>query len=513
MALAPSLAMAEPARDSIWRSAPMPHFPPLARDLDVDVVVVGGGLTGVTTAYLLTRAGVKVALLDRRRLMSGDTGLTTAHVTPVTDARPHQLVTLAGESHAASAWTAGRAAVRQMQLIVNQHGIDCGWANVPGFLHVPFDAPPDADRCEARSLSRDAALATGWGEAARYVSDVPLMKRSGVRLDNQRVIDPARYLAGVAAAAASAGAIVHEGSEATFTPDQRLECNGHQVRARWVVMATHNPHAGRQSAAAASLLQTKLALYTTFVVRARTASSLEPALYWDTNDPYRYLRVDRTEDGTSLIAGGGDCKTGQHGDALGAAAALERWLTALVPEAQVTHRWSGQVIETPDGIPFIGEVGDRQWIATGFAGNGTTFGTLAAMVVRDGILGLANPWRAIVSPERAALRRDPWEYVRENLDYPYYMLRRVLGLEAGTALHALAPGDAAVLQIEGQAIAAARDDEGRLHVRSAICTHMGCTVRWNQLSRSWDCPCHGSRFGIDGEVLSGPAERPLANPG
>jgi glycine/D-amino acid oxidase-like deaminating enzyme/nitrite reductase/ring-hydroxylating ferredoxin subunit len=511
--IAPISCMAESVNDSVWAPGLADSFAPLDRDLDVDVLVVGGGLTGLTATYLLARAGIRVALLERRRVMSGDTRLTTAHVTPVTDARAHELARLAGESHAGAVWSAGRAALRQMQRIVEDHGIDCGWAAVSGFLHVPFDAPAEDDRNELDSLEQDATLAAGWGENAQVMGAVPLMQRPGVHFQDQRVLDPARYLQGVTAAAVAAGAMIYEHSEPAFTTDEHVECRGHRIRAGWIVMATHNPHAGRQSAAAASLLQTRLALYTTFVVRATTTAPVAPGLYWDTGDPYRYLRVDPATDGRSLIAGGGDSKTGQQEDAREQAAAIERWLNALVPDAQVTHRWSGQVIETPDGIPFIGEVADRQWIATGYAGNGMTFGTLAAMMVCDGVLGRANPWREVVSPERATLRRAPWEYIRENLDYPYYMLRRVLGADAGAALRALAPGEAAVLQLNGQAVAAARTEAGRLHLRSAICTHMGCTVRWNHLARSWDCPCHGSRFKVDGEVLGGPAERPLAPPG
>jgi glycine/D-amino acid oxidase-like deaminating enzyme/nitrite reductase/ring-hydroxylating ferredoxin subunit len=342
---------------------------------------------------------------------------------------------------------------------------------------------------------------------------VPIAGRAGLRFADQAAFNPALYLRGVAAAAVREGAVIHEQSAPVFTGDaSELDCNGHRVRADWVVMATHNPHAGRMSAAAASLLQTRLALYTTFVVRAVSATRVEPGLYWDTSDPYRYLRIDAMPDGVSLIAGGGDCKTGQHGDAREPLRGNETWLRRLFPDARVTHGWAGQVIETPDAMPFIGQVGNRQWIATGFAGNGMTFGTLAAMMVRDGVLGIENRWTDVVAPDRPAVRRAPWDYIRENLDYPYYMLRRAFGREATSSVESIGPGQGALVELGGQTVAVARDEGGRCHFLSPTCTHLGCTVGWNALARSWDCPCHGSRFAVDGAVLAGPAERPLPPP-
>jgi Rieske Fe-S protein len=175
----------------------------------------------------------------------------------------------------------------------------------------------------------------------------------------------------------------------------------------------------------------------------------------------------------------------------------------------ITHHWSGQVVETPDGLPYIGETADRQFAATGFSGNGMTFGTLSGMMAADWVAGRSNPWSELFDPSRKSIHGGTWDYVKENKDYPYYLIRdRFAGVE-GRSLRAVRRGQGKVIEFNGQQVAASRDETGTIVVRSAICTHMGCLVDWNEAERTWDCPCHGSRFKTDGSVIAGPAESPL----
>ena len=181
-----------------------------------------------------------------------------------------------------------------------------------------------------------------------------------------------------------------------------------------------------------------------------------------------------------------------------------------MPRVDVTHRWSGQVIETPDGLPYIGHIADHQYAATGYAGNGMTFGTLAGMMMSDAILDRTNPWRDLFDPSRKAITRGVWDYLKENVDYPYYLIRdRFAGAEA-KSLRAVKRGQGKVIERDGAKVAAYRDPSGAVTLRSATCTHMGCVVGWNTAERTWDCPCHGSRFKPTGDVISGPAEAPLS---
>jgi glycine/D-amino acid oxidase-like deaminating enzyme/nitrite reductase/ring-hydroxylating ferredoxin subunit len=491
-------------------SAAFPPFPTLDRDIDVDVVVVGGGVTGLTTAYLLAASGRSVAVLERDRSAQVDTGHTTAHLTMVTDRRLTDLERAFGRTHAQAVWDAGLAAIAQIDDIVREHGIDCGFEWVDGYLHA---RDGEASREQVEDFQDEANLATALGFDAAFVEDVPFVGGPGIRFETQARFHPRKYLAGLAAAARAKGVRIFEHSDVEEFTEKPLgvKANGHSVHAGDMVIATHNPLVGVSGLVSATLFQTKLALYTSYVVAGRVPRDTIPdALYWDTADPYQYLRLDRHRDHDLVVFGGEDHKTGQEPDSHSRYERLERAIAARIPAIQFTHRWSGQVIETPDGLPYIGQMTEHQYAATGFAGNGMTFGTLAAIVIADAIGGRRNPWAELFDPGRTAIRRGLWEYLKENADYPYYMIRdRFAGAE-GRSLRSVKRGQGTVIEHGGAKVAAYRAPDGVLTLRSATCTHMACIVHWNDAERTWDCPCHGSRFTTDGDVISGPAEKPLA---
>lgn len=488
-------------------STGFPEFDQLDRDLEVDVVVVGGGITGLTAAYLLGRAGRSVAVLDRDRCAQIDTGHTSAHLTMVTDSRLTELERRFGRDHAQAAWDGGLAAMMQIERIVDEHDIDCDFEWVDGYLH-----PPVGDKPDEKALRAEAALAAELGFDADYVEDVPFIRGPGVRFENQARFHPRRYLAGVAKAVREQGGLIFERSNADefFDDPKGVRSHGHLIRCSDFVIATHNPVLGTAGATGATIFQTKLALYTTYVVAGRVPrGTVADALFWDTADPYRYLRVEPDGDQDLVIYGGEDHKTGQATDTNVVYGQLEEALRTLIGGIQVSHRWSGQVIETPDGLPYIGRMADHQYAATGFSGNGMTFGTLGAIMITDAILGRPNPWAELFDPGRAAVRRGLWEYIKENKDYPYYLLRgRVAGAE-GRSVRAVKRAEGKIIERDGKKLAVSRNNRGALSVLDATCTHMGCIVSWNDAEHTWDCPCHGSRFTTKGKVISGPAESPL----
>jgi len=494
-----------------WTStATAPRFPKIGEDLEADVVVVGGGVTGLTAAYLLAKGGRTVVVLERRRCAQMDTGHTSAHLAMVTDTRLTELVQRFGRDHAQAAWDAGLAAIATIEDIVREHAIAADFQRVEGYLHVPRDGSAGASPAD---LQAEAERAREMGFDAAYVDEVPLVRQPGVRVSDQARIQPRAYLAGVARACADMGVRIHEHSPGDECHDEPLEVTslGHTVRCKDLVIATHTPIVGVASQASAALFQTKLALYTTYVIAGRVPKGTVPdALWWDTKDPYDYLRVEPRPRWDVVIFGGGDHKTGQVTDTTECYRRLEGRLRAIVPDVELTHRWSGQVIETPDGLPYIGRSADHQYTATGFAGNGLTFGTLAGMMISEAILGQANPWVDLFDPGRKALTRGLWDYVKENVDYPYYMIRDRIAGDDGGALRDVPRGEGRVIERHGAKVAAYRDEAGAVTLRSAICPHMGCTVAWNTAERTWDCPCHGSRFTPAGDVLAGPAESPLA---
>ncbi len=251
-------------------------------------------------------------------------------------------------------------------------------------------------------------------------------------------------------------------------------------------------------------------MYSTYAVAGRLTKGTAPdALLWDTADPYHYYRLEPHGDYDLIIYGGEDHKTGQAADTVGRYDRLEQKLTSLARGIELTHRWSGQVVETHDGLPYIGETTEGQFTCTGFSGNGMTFGTLSGMMATDRLLGRSNPWAELFDPSRKNLRGAAWDYIKENKDYPYYLVRdRVAGAE-GRSLRAVPRGQGRIVDHHGEQAAAYRDDSGAVTLCSAVCTHMGCLVEWNTAERTWDCPCHGSRFKVDGQVIGGPAEAPL----
>jgi glycine/D-amino acid oxidase-like deaminating enzyme/nitrite reductase/ring-hydroxylating ferredoxin subunit len=491
----------------------MPPFGALDRDARADVVVVGGGITGLTTAYLLTRTGRKVILLERARCAQIDTGHTTAHLTMVTDTRLTELESRFGRTHAQAVWDAGRAAIAQIDEMASEHEIDCAFKWVDGYLHAR-NGKPSADETEA--FRAEAALACELGFDATFTTTVPFAGGPGIGFHDQARVHPRRYLAGVARALAAEGCGIYEHTEAEEFRESPLgvKANGHWVSCDDIVIATHNPLVGMASMASATVFQTKLALYTSYVVAGRIPRGTVPdALFWDTGDPYRYVRLEAHRDHDLLIVGGEDHKTGQADDTQACFERVEQVARERVPDIELTHRWSGQVIETPDGLPYIGQMTEHQYAATGFGGNGMTFGTLSAMLIADAIDGQKNPWAELFEPGRSALRRGLWEYVKENADYPYYLLRdRFAGAE-GRSVRAVKRGQGKVIEHNGEKVAAYRDSHGALTLRSAVCTHMGCVVGWNDAEGTWDCPCHGSRFTPQGDVISGPAETPLSHVG
>jgi glycine/D-amino acid oxidase-like deaminating enzyme/nitrite reductase/ring-hydroxylating ferredoxin subunit len=496
--------------EAYWQaSATLPQFPSLSQDLEVDVVIIGAGLTGITAAWLLKQGGAKVALLDRQCCAAADTGHTTAHLTYVTDERLYTLVKNFGKDGAKAFWEAGAAAIDEIHKIVKETGDQAEFKWVPGFLHGRLD---DTDEKDRASLEEDAQYARELGFEADFIEQVPFVHRPGVRFAHQAKFHPYKYLGPMLRSIPGDGSHVFENTEASEVEEKPLAVHAgkFKVRCSYLMIATHTPLLGKTALFKGTLFQSKLALYTSYVLGAKLPpGSVPEALFWDTSDPYYYLRVDRHRDHEYVIFGGDDCKTGQEENPNAVFARLQAKLKTILPAADVQHRWLGQVVETNDGLPFIGENDGQQFIATGFCGNGFTLGTLAAMMARDRYLDRKNPWFDLFRADRKKFHGGTWRYIQENLDYPFYMLRdRLKGAETESP-DDIKVGEGKILKLDGKKVAAFRNDDAKITLLSPICTHLKCIVRWNAADKTWDCPCHGSRFKPTGEVFSGPAEEPL----
>jgi glycine/D-amino acid oxidase-like deaminating enzyme len=441
-------------------TARAPKFPPLRRDLQVDVAVIGGGITGVTAAYLLTQAGASVALLDRDRFGGGETGHTTAHLTCVTDVRLRELVKTFGRDHAQAAWDAGVAAISQIRQIIDDEKLACEFHWVPAYLHAPVSKRTDAD--EIASLQEDAGLAAELGFDAQFQERVPLVECLGVRFANQALFHPQKYLAGLLKILKERGCQLFENTEASEIQVEPavVKANGHTIRRKFVVIGTHVPLQGATDTVSAALFQTKLASYSTYAVGAQIAKdSLPQASFWDTADPYFYLRIEHRKTHDYAILGGADHKTGQVRDPERHYLRVEKRLRQLLPKAKIDCRWSGQVVETNDGLPFIGETAPGQFVATGFSGNGMTFGTLSAMMAADAFAKRKNPWSRLFDVNRKKLLGGAWNYRIENKDYPFYMAKRWLAKPGASSLRGVKRGEGKILVLGGSKVAAYRNEK------------------------------------------------------
>jgi glycine/D-amino acid oxidase-like deaminating enzyme/nitrite reductase/ring-hydroxylating ferredoxin subunit len=490
-------------------SGAIKRFPALGKNVNVDVLVIGAGITGITTAHMLKKAGLTVALTERERVASMDTGHTTAHLTYVTDVGLHELADNFGNDHAQAAWDAGAAAIDEMERIVREEGIECEFTHAPAYLHLCVDDCPDK---EISSLRKEARLAAKLGFDATYLEGVPYFGVPGVLFANQAKFHPRKYLRALVMKLPGKGSHVFEKSAVVeFDAEKRrAKINGRWIGFDRVVMATNNPLVGLASITSATLLQTKLSLYTSYALGARVPSGTIPeAMFWDTREPYDYLRVDRYRGFDYVVYGGEDHKTGQK-KTQKAYARLGARFRKIIASARVDHRWSGQIISTPDGLPYIGQNAEHQFIATGFCGNGITFGTISAMMARDWATGRKSPWTDLFAVDRKKIKGATWNYIRDNKDYPYYMIKDRIARPESDTVRKLKRGEGGIIGSRAKKIAAFRDRNGKLHKLSPVCPHLGCHVRWNSAESTWDCPCHGSRFKPSGEVIAGPAEAALS---
>ena len=489
---------------SIWAAtAALPQFSPLTGNIHVDVCIVGAGISGLTTAYMLARAGKRVAVIDDGPVAGGMTQMTTAHLTNQLDDRYSELEKLHGREGARLAADSHTSAIDRIETIVRQERIECDFMRVDGYL---FCAEGDTRETLEREL--EAAHRAGL-RAVELVERAPFASfDSGpcLRFPNQGQFHPLKYLARIAVA------IQHEGGR-IFTGSHADEIEGgvpavvhvgqHVVTADAVVVATNVPVNDLVA------IHTKQAPYTTYVVGARVPrDAISPLLAWDTGDPYHYIRL--YED--LLIVGGEDHKTGQGHDTRERYTRLEAWARARFPMmGPVEFQWGGQVMETQDYLAFIGRNPmdhENIFVVTGDSGMGITHGTIAGMLLSDMILGRTNPWEKLYDPSRVTLRAAG-EFARENSNVALQYTDWLTGGDVGSA-EEIAPGSGAIVRRGLDKIAAYRDEQGRLHERLAKCPHLGCVVQWNPAETTWDCPCHGSRFDCYGKVINGPANSDLA---
>lgn len=493
----------------LWGEKKYPAFPKLSGDISCDVLIVGGGIVGITAAYELQKLGIEAVVVERNRIAGGETGHTTAHITHVTDSPLQDLLKHFGPGYTQGVWAAGQAAASGILQNISTESISCGLREVAGY-YVPSLHP--ALQGDEKLVRRQFELALDvCRDTVRLLEKTPLVPQPSVQFHHQHLFHPRDYLAALASRAVEGGARIFEETEALNidTHAGKAGAGSFHIDYGTLVLATHVPPGGLPETIPALLFQTKLAAYNTYAVGGRIPKgTAEECLYWDTNDPYYHLRIHSGPDSDYVILGGEDHKTGQNTETEGAFERLEMLLKQLFPDATPDHHWSGQVIETVDGMPYIGEAAPHVFLATGFGGNGMTFGTLAGLMISESIATGMNAWADLFDVHRKSLAGVA-PFVTENIDFPVHLLRDRLGPAERLNYGRIKENDGTVAVLDGQKVAVFRPAQGAPVLLSAICPHMGCVVSWNAVEHTWDCPCHGSRFNTRGQVINGPAIEPL----
>ncbi|HET7544512.1 MAG TPA: FAD-dependent oxidoreductase [Polyangiaceae bacterium] len=477
----------------------------LNSDLSVDVCVVGAGMAGLLCALELRERGRSVLVLERDSVAAGETGATTAHLSTLLDTRYFELCDMHGADKARAIATSHMRGIAHLERVANAHGIDCAFQRVSGFLCAD-------DERQAADLRREAAAATQAGISCELVRRAPLAIADGsaLHVPHQAQFEPLAFLRGVVRALQASGVPIYAPvSVCDFEIRSEREpialstSDGRRVVANFVVVATNSPIND------VTVLHTKLAAYRSYGLSVAIPETI-PALCWDLATPYHYARTafDALTHEPLLIVGGEDHRVGQELESEQHWQQLEDWVRDRFPSAgRVVSHWSGQVLETSDGLAFIGRnPGQEQvLVLTGFSGNGMSYSGLGAELIADLIVGDDNPARELYEPARkphslGAVGR----YVRENLN-TLEQYSDWLGPADVERIEDIRRGEGAVLRRGLDRVAVYVDQEGGAHELSATCPHLGGVVAWNDAEKSWDCPCHGSRFDCYGKVIAGPA--------
>lgn len=504
------------ANPSYWMDGPMqPTYPDLsvsdskAQDRNEDtyaqVVIVGGGITGLTAAMRLCAAGRSVILIEMNWVGSGTTGASTGHLDSHTDQTLKGLIRILGQDDARVALHAKRAAIDQIEQWDRELHLDCGFRRVPGYLYCE-------DEHQVELLKEEYAHARGLGMPVDMQRHAPLPFHTALCLmfPDQARFNPLAYVRGLAREVVKLGGRIYENTRAEQISEYdgmgRVRTNhGTTITADAVILAGHAPLLGMFT------VEPRAMPHQSYVLGVRVRDEIADALYWDTVRPYHYTRQADAENPKLLLIGGADHQTGAAIDTTECFRTLDRYVAARYQVESVELRWSHEFFESVDGVPYIGRVPNFEHIYMGaaYSGDGLTFGTVAGMVTSDLVLHRPNPAARVFDPKRIR----PLSGMRRWTSHVLHMARhfvgdRITGAEFGSA-DQIAPGQGGLVSVDGERWAVFRDEQGELHMMSPVCRHMGCYVHWNAAEKTWDCPCHGGRYDAYGNVIMGPPKQPL----
>ncbi|MBP1996308.1 FAD-dependent oxidoreductase [Paenibacillus eucommiae] len=491
-----------------WRaSTNLPSFPKLDQHITVDTAVVGGGISGITTAYLLAKAGVKVALLEAGNILNGTTGHTTAKITAQHDIIYDELIKQIGQEQAKLYYQANMDALNFIKQTVDEHKIECGFSEQDAYVYTNTES-------SMKKINDEFAAYQKLGINGEYVTRIaiPLPIKAAIEMKKQAQFHPLQYLAVLVQKIVDEGGVIYENTTAKTmeeAPSSKvITQDGFEISCENMISCSHFPFYDGMG-----FYFSRLHAQRSYVLGIKSDKQYPGGMYLSAEDPKRSIRYTTTSSGENLILiGGQNHKTGQGICTIQHYEALQAFAEDTFGIQEIAYRWSAQDLTTLDKIPYIGQISSlkpNMYVATGYRKWGMSTGTAAALLLRDLILGNDNPYHELYTPSRFDLTPDVKNFVVQNADVAKHLIAGKLEI-VHRKPEDLEPGEGSVVTVNGKRAGAYKDDQGKLHLVDTTCTHMGCEVEWNDGDRSWDCPCHGSRFTFDGDVMEGPAKKSLA---
>ncbi len=468
-------------------------------DVTYDVIIVGGGITGVTTALELQRAGKNCLLIEAANLCFGTTGGTTAHLNTLLDTPYNAIEQKFGADGAKLVATATADAIQLVKDNIARYNIDCEFEETPAYLYA-LNTQQDEELDDIFKASADAGLRVS------YTNELPIPDKFTrvMRVESQAKFNPTRYVLALAKAFEEAGGAILQHTRVTGVNENdtlEVETTGPTFKANRLIYATHIPPG-------VNLLHLRCAPYRSYAMAVKLVDDVYPkGLIYDMNDPYYYYRTQVIDGQSYLIVGGEDHKTGHEENTNKCFQQLEAQIRSMFDIAEITHRWSSQYFEPADGLPYIGHLpqhSDRVYVASGYGGNGMTYSHVSANILRELIVNDHSLYENLFKPARIKPVAGFVNFIKHNADVARLFVGRLFSADKLPALSDLAAGEGRIVKFEGEKIGISKSADGSIHAINPVCTHMGCEVKWNMAEQSWDCPCHGGRFDCHGKVLTGP---------
>lgn len=485
-------------------STPKTDYPALTEDINIDIAIVGGGLTGITSAYLLKKEGYKVALIDAGRIIEGTTGHTTAKITSQHGLVYSKILNNLGKEHAQQYADSNEAAIKFIANLIKEKNIECDFSWQSSYIYTKEDN-------YVEKIQKESETAAELGIKSTFLKEIPLpfKVKAAIRFDNQAQFHPRKYLLEIQKEIPGHGGYIFENTRIMDVKEGKpctlVTEDGKIITAPKVIIASHYPCFDGKG-----MYFTRLYPERSYVLAVKIKEKYSGGMYITAEDPGRSLRSTNYNDEELVIIGGEHHKTGQGENMNNHYVNLKKFVMDTFTVTDIPWRWSTHDYSTPDDVPYIGNLTSNTpnvFVATGYKKWGMTTSTAAAIILKDLITTGKSPWADVYYPSRFNAGASAAAIIKENADVAKHLIKGKLGVPPNNVL--IENGEGKIVDVDGQRAGAYRDNKGVLHIVDTTCTHVGCELNWNNAEKTWDCPCHGSRFTVEGDIVEGPAVHKL----